>query len=183
MVVGCSVGTGWVVVVGLTGGAEVVDRRRVELVAGSERFAYHEAANRDLAAAEGFIEEVRTRAAAAAAEGLVWVAGAHGAVIVGPAGAAEESRSVADILRSHAAIHRAEGILYRSVVRDAFLALGVEVSTVPRSGLLERVAAAINLDPSAVQAKVDALGRTLGPPWRKEQKEAALAAWWRLSTL
>jgi hypothetical protein len=49
-IVGCSVGTGWAVLVSIAAEGpdfaepEVVDRRRVDLVPGPDRFAYHLAA-------------------------------------------------------------------------------------------------------------------------------------------
>jgi hypothetical protein len=130
---------------------------------------------------------VRAQADAAAAEGVRALSAAigtgsgalAGAVVVGPP--AGPPRALAEIVRSHTALHTAEGELYRSVVRDACAALGVEAEAVPRKGLVERVADVVGVDLGSVRATVDGLGRTLGPPWRKEQKEAALAAWWGLA--
>ncbi|HEX8803382.1 MAG TPA: hypothetical protein VF743_04285, partial [Acidimicrobiales bacterium] len=77
--VGCVVGTGWVVVVGLAaaddgegdaGGLTVVVRERVDLVDGPGRFAYHVAADQPLPLAERTVAAAG-RAAATAAAGAV----------------------------------------------------------------------------------------------------------------
>jgi hypothetical protein len=68
------------------------------------------------------------------------------------------------------------------VLWDALGELGVAVSAVPRDELPAEVALALGRDTATVQSLVAELGTPLGPPWRREQKEAALAAWWGLTT-
>jgi hypothetical protein len=186
---GCSVGTGWAVLVtvvrgtGDGGGPVVVDRRRVELVEGPGRFVYHLAAERPLAeagelaarsqaaagqAATGAVGEV-VRAAATAGHQLVQAA------VVGPA--AQGVPTVAEALRTHAGMHAAEGRLYRGAVHDACRAAGLGVDRVPARDLLDQAALALDRLPEDVTALLAALGKELGPPWRREHKDAALAAW------
>jgi hypothetical protein len=68
--------------------------------------------------------------------------------------AAEMKRAAA---ASHPRIHTAEGCFYRDVLRDA--------CTIP-----VRVVPPASLDPSKV-------GKLAAPPWGRDQKLAALAAW------
>jgi hypothetical protein len=68
------------------------------------------------------------------------------------------------------------------VLWDAFGDRGVAVSSVARDELPEEVALALGRDADTVRLLVAELGKALGPPWRREQKEATLAAWWGLTT-
>jgi hypothetical protein len=189
-IVGCSVGTGWAVLVSVAaegpdfGDPAVVDRRRVDLVPGPDRFAYHIAAEQPPDAAERLVADVHAQAAAAAtaAVGDLPSTGLTGAVVVGASPAAGGLPPVAECVRTHTTIHTAEGALYRSVLWDAFGSRGVSVSSVPRDELPEEVALALGRDPATVQTLVAELGKALGPPWRREQKEATLAGWWGLTT-
>jgi hypothetical protein len=196
-VVGCSVGTGWAVLVSIAvegaefGSPVVVDRRRVDLVPGSERFAYHIAAEAppvEAAALVARVHEAASAAAVAAVSGLP-ASDLVGAVVVGPAPVAGDGGGgggglapVAECVRTHTTIHTAEGALYRSVLWTAFGAKGIAVSAVPRKELPEEVALAVGRDVDSVQSVIAELGKPLGAPWRREQKEAALAAWWGLTT-
>ena len=190
-VVGCSVGTGWAVLVSIAAEGpefrepQVVDRRRVDLVPGPDRFAYHIAAEQAPDAAQKLVADVHAQAAAAATAavgGLESAADLAGAVVVGAAPATGGLAPVPECVRTHTTIHTAEGALYRSVLWDAFGDRGVTVSAVARDELPEEVALALGRDTATVQALVAELGKALGPPWRREQKEAALAAWWGLTT-
>jgi hypothetical protein len=58
----------------------------------------------------------------------------------------------------------------------------VSVSAVPHDELPEEVALAVGRDAVGVQTLISQIGKVLGPPWRREQKEAALAGWWGLTT-
>jgi hypothetical protein len=192
-VVGCRAGTGWAVLVsvaapgaGDAGAIAVLDRRRTVLVGDGDRFAYHRAAELDLDQAADLVATVRERASASAGEAIQAVAagldasGARIAVaaLVGPPPGPVPA--LRDVVRSHAAIHTAEGALYRSVLADAFAAVGVAVRAVPPRELLATAAGASGIEPGAVEQALADLGRRLGPPWRKEHKEATLAAWAQL---
>lgn len=194
-VVGCSVGTGWAVLVAVAaegsersgvGPPQVVDRRRVELVPGPDRFAYHLAAEQPPDVAAKLVAEAHARAAAAAITAVDDLASAvpelSGAVVVGPSPAPGGLAPVADCVRTHTTIHTAEGALYRSVLWDAFGERGVAVSAVARGELAEEVALAVGHEPATIPTLIAELGNDLGPPWRREQKEAALAGWWGLAT-
>jgi hypothetical protein len=187
-VVGCSVGTGWAVLVSVAaegpdfGRPAVVDRRRVDLVPGPDRFAYHLAAEQPPAEASRLVAGVHAQAAAAACAAIAGLPAFDlaGAVVVGAAPGA--LLPVVECVRTHTTIHTAEGVLYRSVLGQAFAEKGIAVSSVSRHDLPDEVALAVGREATAVQALIAELGKPLGPPWRREQKEAALAAWWGLTT-
>jgi hypothetical protein len=68
-------------------------------------------------------------------------------------------------LASHPAIHTAEGEFFRSVVRCACEDCGLHCHGVKEKELEAHV------------ASIADLGKLLGPPWQRDQKFAALAAW------
>ncbi|MGH9139302.1 MAG: hypothetical protein ACRD0G_20015 [Acidimicrobiales bacterium] len=164
-VVGCSVGTGWAVLVTIDETPTVVDRRRVELVAGDARFAYHAAAELPLPEAEALVDHTaavaRREADRAVADLGPLDLDASAIVTAVP----RAPRPLAEVLASHASIHAAEGGLYRHALAEAFGAAAVKLVTVARQ------------DVRATDLDLASLGRQVGPPWRKEHKEAAAAAW------
>jgi hypothetical protein len=72
--------------------------------------------------------------------------------------------SLAEILGSHALLHAAEGEMFRDALRYGAARCGLPVVE-----LRER-------DARAQLEKVNDFGRDLGPPWREDQKLAAVAA-------
>jgi hypothetical protein len=71
----------------------------------------------------------------------------------------------------------AEGALFRRVLARACTAEGLDVYAVPERGTEAHAAAALRVRPAALAAALGVLGRAAGPPWRADQKAAALAAW------
>ena len=76
----------------------------------------------------------------------------------------------------HIRWHQAEGVLFPDAIARAAEACGVNLVEVPEKSLGQCVDDAMGAAASAVTKRVDALARTLGPPWGKDQKTAALAA-------
>lgn len=129
---------------------------------------YHEAAGLDLAVGEELIAQVESAAEKAAAAALrafaATMAPSHVravAVVVKPASVPHQ---LAGILRSHAWMHAAEGVLYRNAVLAGAAECGWTAHAAPESAL-----------PAAEQA-VSALGQAAGRPWRRQEKDAARAA-------
>jgi hypothetical protein len=185
---GLRVHTGWaaaVVLVGSASAPQVVDRRRLTLVENTEHdavFVYHAAADLDGAAAGRHVAAARdiaqTRALREIAQLLSELAAAGysvRAVGLQPS----EGRplpALTDILRSHPLIHAAEGELFRRALTDACARHGLRVVGVPSKKLHQRAARASGLGADSVKRRIAELGRSLGPPWALDQKEAALAA-------
>lgn len=173
--------SGWaaLVVLGDQGGElQVVDRRRVELVeAGDTGWAKHpyhaaEELDRDEArklvrrsiamARRTAVRELRAAVKRAEAADHRVVACA---VLVGegmPDWTVEEIRAV------HFRMHKAEGELFRDVLVRAAKARRLRLVEVPEKSLATSAAAQMKA--------IAGLGKSVGPPWGKDQKEAALAA-------
>ncbi|GAC1649831.1 MAG: hypothetical protein NVS4B3_07560 [Gemmatimonadaceae bacterium] len=75
------------------------------------------------------------------------------------------------ILASHALIHTAEGEFFRRTYADACERLGIRVTGFREREIDQRAKAVFG----RATARSD-LGKSLGPPWTKDQKTAALAA-------
>jgi len=186
--------SGWAALVALAArkdAAEVVQRLRVDLVLREEKFAkapYHAAEGLDADEARALVERAvaavqrgaqrELRAALARAKDAGHEVAAC-AVLTGspmPAWSVEQIRAV------HFRMHKAEGVLFSDALVRASEACGLE--TVP---VLEK-----ELDAAAKRAfgaaarqrgeQVARLGKEIGPPWGKDQKSAALAAWIALET-
>jgi len=155
---GISVHTGWgacVVAAGSVSRPEIIASEVIQLLADPERFCFHAAADMKPDAAEEWIDRMRERALTNARGALPpLIAKASVCAIV-----AREGRpgDLATVLASHTRIHTAEGYFYRDVFREA---CPLPVRIVPPS----------SLDASKV-------GKLAPPPWGRDQKLAALAAW------
>ncbi len=171
--------SGWaaLVVVGKRGGEPfVVDRRRIELVEdawaeqpyhaaeGSKPDAARDLVERGIAAAHRIaVREIR---AAVKREQSRENEVSACAVLVGNA---MPDWSVEEILAVHFRMHKAEGVLFRDALLGAGRACDLRVVAIPEKLLMKNAGAGL-----AKQAAT--LGKPLGPPWGKDQKDAALAA-------
>ena len=172
IVIGVIAKTGSAVAVALSGTAatpQFAGRREIELVPpGLVAQPYHAAAGMDLAAARELVAEVESAAEKAAAAGLRILVATRPPSSVRAVAVVVKAVSVpgdlAGILRSHAWMHAAEGVLYREAVLAGAAGCGWIARAVEQSAL-----------PTAEQA-VNALGRAAGRPWRRFEKDAARAA-------
>jgi hypothetical protein len=187
---GFAVHTGWAAMVAVAPGpkssVEVLDRRRLEMLAGSDpetpRFVYHAARELRLDAAERLIREfadlslARAKTALrAAVEELV----AKGYEVVASSiivGGRPLPPSVDTILKSHTMIHAAEGELFRGAIRGASESLEIPVTEVRARDLPSRAAATLRIAVEDVEKHLNGIGRAAGRPWAKDHKDACLAA-------
>jgi len=72
-----------------------------------------------------------------------------------------------EILAVHFRMHKAEGVLFRDVLLRASRACRLRTVEVPLASLPKH---------ARLTKQVTALGKIAGPPWGKDQKDAALAA-------
>jgi len=181
--------TGWAALVAIgapDGELALVDRRRVDLVGPEESWAkqpYHAAAGLDPDEAESVV----MRAHAAARRGAERELGAAAArardaghEIAGCAVLVADPLpgwSVAEVLAVHFRMHKAEGVLYREVLAAATEPCGLRLVALREKDLPELAARALGQPASALARTLGALGRAAGPPWTRDQKDAALAAW------
>jgi hypothetical protein len=184
-VLGCSVHTGWAVLVVVAGPAKsptVVARRRVELAENEEaRFVYHRAEEMALADAAKLVDRRSAEALAKAIDAFESLAVDAGkASALAAVGIIETSSvlpsSLEAILRSHASIHTAEGVLYRRALAEAARKKQLAVVGVPSKQLHARAAAAIGVKAEALPAWLAELGRAVGRPWGRDEKDAVLVA-------
>lgn len=178
--------SGWaaLVVVGKRGVETlVVDRRRVELAeAAWARQPYHAAERLEREAARGLVERgiaaarrmaLREMQGALERERQRENSVAACAVLVGapmPAWSADE------ILAVHFRMHKAEGALFKNALAHAAEACGLRLVAIPEKRLTENAQAALGAAAGALERQLAALGKSVGPPWGKDQKQATLAA-------
>jgi hypothetical protein len=181
--------TYWTAVVAVAGRPEaprIVDRRRFEFAAGGERFVYHRAAETASADAPGLIADVRARTEANAARAIAsLIADLRGSgdsvhLAVVPAATSKVPEKLEDIVRAHSRIHAAEGNFYRDIIAAACATAGLEVRREVERELPALVCDLLAADRSSLDARLRQMGAALGPPWREDQKLAAMAAWLHL---
>jgi hypothetical protein len=187
--VGCRAHTGWAVLVVVAGGVarpEVVFRGRVELRDPDGRVrpnAYHAARALEPAAAAALVaaaERTAAEQASVALERTMCEAAEQGAVVGScgvVVGASAGGVRLESILASHALVHAAEGRLYQGALLQAAEACGLDAVAVLERSIWEQGEALLGVDAAALRNRLDELRRELGPPWARDQKLAALAAW------
>jgi hypothetical protein len=84
--------------------------------------------------------------------------------------------STEEILAVHFRMHKAEGELFRDVLVAGARVCDLELTTLPDKSALDAAARALGLTRARLDAQLAALGKSAGPPWGKDQKEAAAAA-------
>jgi hypothetical protein len=80
------------------------------------------------------------------------------------------------ILAAHPLIHTAEGEFFRNTVAKACEVLKIPVLRVRERDLEEKAKSAFRNGATRVQRTIASLGSSIGPPWTKDYKTAALAA-------
>jgi hypothetical protein len=81
----------------------------------------------------------------------------------------------------HIRAHANEGLLFRTVLEDALRSHGVGCDVIVEKTLTKRAPVDLGRSDREIKKLVDGFGRTLGNPWRAEEKAAATAAWIVLS--
>ena len=81
------------------------------------------------------------------------------------------------ILASHPLLHTAEGELFRDALRAACRECGLPVTAIKERELFSQAAADLRLPSERIERHVADMGKGIGPPWRQDQKFAAVAAW------
>src|SRR5213594_1849265 len=181
--------SGWAALVVLgarSGELLVVDRRRMELVekedASWAKQPYHAAERlnagdaRDLVgrgletARRIAVREMRTAVKRAREAGHEVTACA--VLVVDPM----PDWTVDEILAVHFRMHKAEGVLFRDALARAAGACGLRVLGIPEKQLDEHAERALATSVNSLRKTIASLGKSVGPPWGKDQKDASLAA-------
>ena len=191
--IGIRMHSGWGVLLGVSGAAhsvEIMDRRRIVIidpaVAGAAQ-PYHYAASLGLTAM-GLAESERHLASCAAVSGRLALAAVGELVreldgrnyhIVGSAVLLASGRplpSLSKILAAHPLIHTAEGEFFRHAVSQACESLKIPVLAIRERDLEERAKTVFGTGSGQMRRRIASLGSSIGPPWTKDHKAAALAA-------
>jgi len=190
---GFRVHSGWAAAVAMGGSVEaptIIQRWRLELVDRAIPGAvqpYHAAAEMPLHEAEDFLRSCAETTRSLAHTAVQHVVGAlsetryqlSGACIL--MGSGRPSPQLAATLASHALIHTAEGEFFRDAVKRACESCGLAVSCIKERELLHEASTALGIPVRELTHRISSLGRSLGPPWRQDQKLSALAGWLVLS--
>lgn len=189
VVLGVKAHSGWaaVVVLGKDGASfQVVDRYRIELVENSEstwsKQPYHAAEHLNTGDARILvrrgIESARRIAVREMRKSLKRArhagheVAACAVLVVDPM----PDWSVEEILAVHFRMHKAEGVLFRDALARAAKTCGLRLVGVPEKQLDEHAEQSLATSLTNVKNTIASLGKSVGPPWGKDQKDAALAA-------
>jgi hypothetical protein len=192
---GLRVHSGWAALVAVSGplaAPAVLARRRIELVdraspGGNQPF--HAARGLSLDAARQLVSRALDGATRMAGGALAAAAGelrrqGAGRIACGLLrSSARPLPPLAAVLASHALVHTAEGELFRDALAAAAAGQGVAVLRIKERELLSRCTARLGIAAGDLERHLAELGRTLGPPWRQDEKLATLAAWLALASL
>jgi hypothetical protein len=185
---GISVHSGWGALVAIANESrefQLIDRWRLEIIEAQMPGAkqpYHFVEDFKLSAAERHLKNCaaisRRLASAAIREIVEKLEGVKyetksGVVLLSSGRALP---ALAQILASHALIHTAEGVFFRKIFREAFERAGIRVSGIPARELEERARTAFGKRATWITQKIAQFGKTIGPPWTSDHKQAALAA-------
>lgn len=169
----------WAVVVAVSGPAAspvIIHREQVTLVDDeSVREPFHAAAAVPLGEAPALIksvEQAATTAAEAAMRDLVSSLGAVAAV--GVVGGGRRLPELPQILAKHARLHEAERDLYEQAIIQGAARAALPVTAIPATRKL--MSEASDVLGVALEPVCAGLGKSIGPPWQKNYKEATAAA-------
>lgn len=107
---------------------------------------------------------------------------ANGLAVRGAGVVGSKDRDLARIGNYHIRAHAAEGILFRRVLELAAEACGLPARKFPDRELEEVATSELKLSSAALKEALSQLGRSVDPPWRIDEKQAATAAWLMLSS-
>jgi hypothetical protein len=161
---------------------QLVERSEIRLLPEGDWAPYHaaegldppkarEAVKRSIASAHSLAKSGIRDAARRATEAGHQVCGC--AVLVGTG---MPDWSTDEILAVHVRMHKAEGELFRDVLVAGARACDLELTTLPAKSALDDAAKALGMTRARLDAHLARLGKAAGPPWGKDQKEAAAAA-------
>jgi hypothetical protein len=84
--------------------------------------------------------------------------------------------SIDEILSVHFRMHKAEGVLFRDALVLAARSCELRLVEIHEKLLMPQAEGALGIPPSSLAQEIARLGKAAGPPWGKDQKNAALAA-------
>ncbi len=186
--------SGWAVMVAVAGtlrSPHILDRRWMRLadplISGSKQ-PYHAAESLECKQAKGLLERCSDSSRLLARQGIGAALSdlekqdyeVRGCGILMASGRTLPSLDA--ILASHALIHTAEGELFRDVLAEAAEHFHLPVTRVGERELFLRASTELHIPAERLQQQLTELKKIVGPPWRQDEKHAALVAWMSLAT-
>lgn len=181
--------SGWAAVVAVAGSPIkpiILERQRIvtadDRIAGSKQ-PYHTAKDGSTENAETLIHQCRewsTLLATRAIDSLVVQLRQNGLTVLRAGilfGSGRSLPPLTAILRSHALIHTAEGQFFREVLLAASEHSALQVTKVKERDIWKTAAKLFGLPIMDLQRRMGQLQKSVGPPWRQDEKFASLAAW------
>jgi len=77
----------------------------------------------------------------------------------------------------HMRAHAAEGMVFRRVLDEAAETAGLRVETISDRAIREAAVSRLHFANAKIQSTLKKLGAEAGPPWRADEKAAAMGAW------
>jgi hypothetical protein len=161
----------------------LLDRRRIELLDPQLAASpyHHETLRMSLSAAEKLVQEVRASAKQRAISSLSSLIGelapakCRGIAIRIPP-LSNLPATVAEVHANSWITNRADGMIYHQALTQAATQLNLRVFYFEKDNVLELAAQARGKTARDLESQLKALGKTLGPPWRKGQIVACAGA-------
>jgi hypothetical protein len=184
-IIGLRSRTGRVIAVALTGNSKaptVVARKEISLLdpKPSEAFLYHAVLDLPWAEAERAVQPTIRMLERTAASLLGKVLGelkSKNTVVSGVGIVGSPDRKLESIGNYHIRAHAAEGLVFRRVWEVAARENGLTLAIYSDRSLMEEAPAKLKLSAVEINRVLSALGQSIGPPWRSDEKLAATAAW------
>jgi hypothetical protein len=186
--IGLKAHCGWAALVAVAAQGDhiqVIDRRRVELVdevdAAWARQPYHAAKGLAPERAREVVERgilAARQAAVREMRQLVEWSRQAGHEIVACAVLVAEPLpdwSIEQILAVHMRMHKAEGFLFPDALARAVTACGLNLVAIPEKELGKRAEKSLASPLAVLMRELVEIGKSVGPPWGKDQKNATLA--------
>lgn len=101
----------------------------------------------------------------------------NGMKIAGAGIVGAPDRDLVRIGNPHIRAHAAEGVLFRRVLDLAAQSNGLKWQVFSDRNFDEAMAEKLGAKHSRVKRTISELGRSISPPWRADEKQAAMAAW------
>ena len=171
--------TGWAAAVAVANGSSgltILLRQRIELLPADgsiPRFVFHQAAEMPPAESADLVKRAAAASrhvAKSAVRGILRELRSYNIQVAGiPSGSTALPGDLASILKSHALIHAAEGVLFQKAVVAACERNGVHAVCPRERELWTKIG-------PAMKGQIEALRQSAGPPWGADQKIAAAAA-------
>jgi hypothetical protein len=187
--IGIKCHSGWAatVVIGASGNEfQLIDRRRIELVERNDalwaKMPYHAAEELEPGEGAELVRKGIESAHRIAIREIRFLADRildedhqiSACAVLTPSPMPAWSR--AEILAVHVRMHKAEGVLFPEATVNAAVACRLDAVEVPEKRLDQIARDAFGTRLDKVLDNLAGLGKAAGPPWRKDQKIAALAA-------